>query len=141
MILTLLMSFHFAMAQAAPQEKPLLTFGFGSHQLEKIELKERVVRGKKRILSVHSVDGRIKAKRILPRELGLSSAEKIRKIFSEFKAEIPLLGPVPCAGKMMLVVDGKTSVFCTDTSSLMAQKKISEWIRANQAYVGLRALE
>lgn len=137
MILKLLISICFVAAQASPPEKTLLAFGFGTHQLEKIEINEQVVRNKKRIVSVHSVDGRIKAKRILPRELGLSSAEKIRTIFREFKVEISPLGTAPCAGKMKLAVDGKTSMFCTDTSSLMAQKKISEWIRENQSYVGL----
>ncbi|MBX3039355.1 MAG: hypothetical protein KF789_01445 [Bdellovibrionaceae bacterium] len=133
--------FSVAMAAGAPAKKnetASWSFSFGTHVMEKVEMKQRKLNGRSAWVGRYTVAGALKNQRALPAAVAKDLDGKLTKIFEENKKDIPLLGTGDCAGRMTYEKAGKSSIYCIDTTSALAQRRITEWIREAQVILEVR---
>lgn len=118
----------------------IMSLSFGTHIQSTIEISQRRLEGSIRSILTYRKGNQIIASRVIPVEMAVALEQDIQRIFKDFKDEIPRFDMNSCAARMTYRNrQGNSPVaYCSDGASVLANKRISDWIRKAQTTVGLR---
>lgn len=142
----MILSFLFSVALATtmpPQSPspvpPFLAFEFGNHAMETVVLEQRTVSGRKMWVGRYLVGPRIMSERALTEAMVKDLDQKLKSVIDGNRKEIPTLAD-GCTSRIIYRKPKKSESFCADKASVLANTRVSEWIREAQAVLGVRPM-